>query len=68
MSYLDDYINNPLKLRKKRKIKTTASKKIIKIIRTGLYDPSDMMHVRMKNIAVRQGYIDEQLNILKEVK
>lgn len=62
---LTDKINNPLKRHHKRP--SVSAQKIIRLIRTNNYNPSDKLHVRMKNIAIKQGYIDEELNIIKEI-
>ena len=63
---LVDKINNPLKLHiKKPRI---SAKKVIHLIRTNQYNPSNMTHVRMFNYALANGYVDEDLNILKEAE
>ena len=62
---LTDKINNPLKRHHKKK--STSAQQIIKLIRTNSYNPSNKLHVYMKNVAIRQGYIDEELNIIKEI-
>jgi hypothetical protein len=61
-----DKINNPMKLHKKKT--PVSAKKVIHLIRTGDYNPSNMIHKRMFNYALRNGYVDEDLNILKEAK
>ena len=40
---------------------------IIFIIRTNKFDWSNRHHVKKLNTAIKYGYIDEDLNILKEV-
>lgn len=62
---LVDKINNPLKRHHKKP--SSSAGQIIKLIRTNQYDPTNRIHVYMKNTAIRQGYIDEELNIMKEV-
>ena len=65
VGYLDDYINNAAKPHKRRPLKSIP--KLIALIRSGKYDPSDPRHVRMRNVALKYGYIDGDMNILKGV-
>ena len=60
---LDDFLNNKLKHPKKKK--TISCEKIIQLILENKYDSSNPTHVRMKNYAVKQGVIDENLNIIE---
>lgn len=63
MGYLDDYINNAMKPHKRKQLKSVPQ--IIMLIRTHTYDGSNPTHVRMKNVAIKHGYIDSDMNILK---
>lgn len=63
MGYLDDYINNATKPRKRPRLKSIP--KVIALIRSGEFDPSDPRHVRMRNVAIKYGYVDEDGNVLK---
>lgn len=64
MGYLDDYVNKATKLRVKKRPKSIG--KIIYLIRSGRYDPANPTHVHMKNVAMDHGYIDREMNIVKE--
>ena len=65
MGYLDDYINNPMKLHKRKFIKSIPT--LLNLIRTNKFNHSNPRHVRMKNVGIKYGYIDQDLNILKGV-
>ena len=60
-----DVIYNTTKLHHKKP--TVSAKQIIKLLRTNQYDPTNMVHNEMLKVAQRQGYIDKDLNIIKEV-
>jgi hypothetical protein len=62
---LDDILNNPLKIHKKKP--QPGFKKFLKIIKNNQYDPSDLWQASMKVKAIKAGLIDENLKILKEV-
>ena len=66
MGYLDDYINNATKIRIKKPI--VCIDKLLMLIRTNQFNPSDKLHVRWKQIGIKYGYIDSELNILKGEK
>lgn len=63
MGYLDDYVNNATKLRVKKPLKCIPT--LLSLIQSNQFDYSNPRHIRMKNIGVKYGYIDEDLNILK---
>lgn len=63
---ITDNITNAYKRHHKRF--PSSIQKVITLIRTNKYDPADFNHVKMKNVAVRYGYIDNDLTIIKEVK
>ena len=63
MGYLDDYVNNATKMHIKKTLKCIPT--LLTLIRTNTFDRSNPRHVRMKNIGIKNGYIDEDLNILK---
>ena len=67
MSKLVDKINEPLKLRHKRKKTLPSVVQAIQLIRQNKYDPTNFRHVNVIKVAIRHGYIDEELNIIKEV-
>lgn len=60
---LDDILNNNLKHNHKKR--QTSGDKIIKLLLTHTYNPSNPTHVRMKNRAIKAGIIDEKLNIIE---
>ena len=63
MGYLDDYINNAMKPHKRKYLKCIP--KIIALIRSNQYNSSNPNHVKWKNVAIKYGYIDSNMNILK---
>lgn len=63
MGYLDDYINNATKIHIKKPLKCIP--KLLALIRTNKFDPSNPNHVKWKNIGIKYGYIDSEMNILK---
>jgi len=63
MGYLDDYVNNATKMHIRKPLKSMS--KLIALIRTNSFDPSNPTHVRIKNVGIKYGYIDEEMNILK---
>lgn len=63
MGYLDDYINNATKTHIRKPLK--SMKTLLTLIRTNSFDPSNPRHIRMKNVGIKYGYIDNELNILK---
>ena len=63
MGYLDDYINNPMKIHIKKPLKCIPQ--LITLIRTHTFDPSNPNHIKWRNVGIKYGYIDSELNILK---
>lgn len=63
MGYLDDYVNNATKMHIKKHPKCLDE--LIRLIRYNAFNPSNPNHVRWKNVGIKYGYIDNDLNILK---
>ncbi len=63
MSYLDDYINNATKPHIRKPLKSIP--KLLNLIRTNTFDPTNPNHIKWKNVGIKYGYIDNELNILK---
>lgn len=63
MGYLDDYINNKTKIHIRKPLKCIP--KLINLIRTNSFNPSNPNHMRWKRIGIKYGYIDSELHILK---
>lgn len=63
---LEDLLNNKLRLTPKQNKVPKDMKNLIHYIKTGAINLQVGYHRRIVSIGIREGYIDKELNILRE--
>jgi hypothetical protein len=63
---LEDILNNKLRLTPKKSKSQNNFKNLIKLIKSGTLNRQNPYHRSIISMGIREGYIDNELNILKE--
>jgi len=65
---LNDYIDEPLKNRVKRPPTTKGLKELVRLIHRNEFNNALVHHRHLRQIGIRRGVIDEDLNIIQPLK